>query len=284
MSDKFVTFDEGRSTPTGLPQAVDAKINTRYATKAELNSAIIGTGGVVSPSVSRIIASTNPDTPLNDGDLLLVYAPPVSMVEDFTEGMAAWSPMGHPHSWAHEVIDGDGMVTVTPAEDAGRGFLTSDTVGEVDDVEVVVKMTSTVVSAFMGTGVGIRLSGAPGSENGYVVYPLKPDGGGPLEMTMARYNDGVLIPIGARQIPFEVDASSFFWVRVRNESGRLYVKFWADGDDEPAEWQADVSGHHVSTPGRVGLVPGSRPRKNFYTYFSAAEIDSGDETAQVVTS
>lgn len=283
MSDKFVTFDEGRSTPTGLPQAVDAKINTRYATKAELQSAIIGTGGVVSPSVSRIIASFDPDIPLNDGDLLLVYDPPVSMVEDFTEGMEAWSPMGHPHSWEHEVINGDGMVTVTPETGADRGFLTSDTVGEVADVEVVVKMTTTAVTSSVGTGVGIRLSGAPGSENGYLVYLVKPPEES-LQVAMARYSDGVFTAIGVRPISFELDADSFIWVRVRNESGRLYVKFWADGDDEPAEWQADVSGHHVSTPGRVGLGPGSRTRKNFYTYFSAAEIDSGDETAQVVTS
>lgn len=282
MVDKFVTFNEARPR-TGLPSAVDAKIEGRYATKVELQSAIIGTGGVVSPSVSRIIASSDPDIPLNDGDLLLLYAPPVSVVEDFTEGMEAWSPMGHPHSWAHEVIDGDGMVTVSPKAGAGRGFLTSDAVGEVADVEVVAKMTTTEVTDAMGTGVVIRLSGAPGSETGYLVYLLK-DGTGSLQMVMARYNDGVFSIIGSRPIPFVVEESAFVWVRVRNAAGRLYVKFWADGDTEPAEWQANMLGNHISTPGRVGLAPGTRTRKNFYTYFSAAEIDSGDETAQVVTS
>lgn len=267
MSDKFVTFDEGRSTPTGLPQAVDTKITARYATKAELQSAVIGTGGVVSSSVSRIITSTDPNTPLQEGDLLLIFEPPFSLVEDFADGLEGWSSRwgGGLASWSANTDSGslDGHAVQQQGAVVGRYALGWDAVDEHTpaDVELLARVKGTSLSVST-SGLVVRGAGGDGTQTGY--RAMMANGSAAL----SKFVDGTST-ILAQTNPIG-PAEGWFWIRFRVQGSTIQAKFWADGTQEPTTWTRTVTDTTIPDGGFVGISSGGGAQAAMWDYVSVA--------------
>lgn len=268
MADKFVTFDNQRPR-TGLPPAVDAKIDGRYATKAELSAAVSGTGGVRSPSVSRIIASSDPDTPLVEGDLLLLYAPPFSHFEDWSDGLTTWENIWTDEAWT--VVDGAAQITKTTANRVALAYNSEP----LSDVEIVAKITVANVNrlTFCG-GLGVRvLEGA--ETKGYAAILFSD------ELRLIRYKPGAFDTL-AISTEFVPTSGQTFWSRLRIKGGTLSAKMWADGTPEPSEWQATYGGLTDLTAGQVALIPGSEKTITQYLQVGITEVESDTDSAPVV--
>lgn len=266
MADKFVTFNEERPTPTGLPQAVDARV----ASRADLDSAIIGTGGVVSPSVSRIIASSDPDTPLDDGDLLLLYAPPLRHFEDWSDGLAGWKSLWTDEPWTIA----DGAAQINKQGSIARVALAYDS-EPLTDVEIVAKINVATITpeAFSG-GIGVRVAVDQGTQ----AYALVIFEG---LAQFVRYHESGYTTLSASAT--YVPASGVtYWSRLRIQDGTLSARLWADGTPEPTDWQLIYGGLYELSTGQAALMPGSAQTTTQYLRVGIAEIDRGDEVAPVV--
>lgn len=248
MTDKFVTFNEGRSTTTGLPQVVDTKIASRYATKAELQSAVIGTGGVVSPSVSRIIASSDPDTPLIEGDLLLVYEDEKYFYDLSDNGLSLISPKytSSPR-WSSE----PGYVQHL----GGSAVRTGMSITELDarnlgDVEVLSRVTATAYGSGFGPTIAVRGSGDSADA---CMLGLSLSSAG---LHLGAYRSGTWVSYTNR--PFTPVAEEWMWMRLRAEGRNIKGKCWPDGEEEPDSWQItytmSASDAALMTAGWVGIL------------------------------
>lgn len=273
MTDKFVTFNENRPR-TGLPEVVDTRIDERYATKSELDEVVAGAGGVTSPSVSRIIASSDPNTPLNEGDLLLLYSPARSIFQSFST-MDGLTPRWAGGTWdiaADESADGGSALQLTGA--SARRLISLDDADGLRDVEIVARIkVGRPGSAVLGGGLAVRGSGEPGAENGYITLTTS------TELRIAKFVGGVYTQLGAA--PVTVDSSTWYWIRFRVKGTSIAASLWADGQSEPDEWMVSTTDQSVTGGGWVGASSSTNASTQSWDVIGIAEIDTGTEKAPV---
>lgn len=271
---KFITFDDTRSNPTGLPPVVENRMATAFATQADLDAAIIGTGGVVSPSVSRIIASSDPDTPLSEGDLLLLYAPPMAHFEDWGDGLSGWSEIWNPLGWTHTATV-SGHAARRVVSNSTRNGLAYDS-APLGNSEVVAKIElSSIQNGTIGGGVGLRVSGDAGSEQSYGVF-VRYD-----RVVFSRYAPGDFTTHTSSTV-FVPEANRPYWVRFRIFNGKAQARFWHDDIPEPTTWMLEYSGLTELESGQVALLPGSMQGVALYHQVGIAELETGNESAATV--
>lgn len=116
-----------------------------------------------------------------------------------------------------------------------QSTLTSDTVGVVEDVEVVTRFRPSASLASYRP-VGVRLNA---SLSGY--YLIVGRNTGVLSTTGGSVDTGYTFPSG-----------SWSWVRLRAEGTTISAKAWPDGQPEPEDWQLQVS-NSSHTSGHVAI-------------------------------
>lgn len=213
---------------------------------------------VEATGVRRIIASTDSQTPLQEGDLLLVYAPPTSMFTDFATAPIGEIPPGWTERWVIPTINGwkmeslpsatGGRALVHRGADNARRALTWDTLDgmDVDDVEIVFKwMTSSSGNPARGL---IRGSGEAGTEQGYL--------GGVRNASAQAMNKFVAgtgtLPLGPTA-PIVISSLTWNITRLRVQGGQLSSKTWKAADPEPQDWTLTTADADITGGGWVGL-------------------------------
>lgn len=273
MVDKFVTFNESRPR-TGLPEVVDSRINERYATKSELDRVVVGAGGVTSPFVSRIIASSDPNTPLNEGDLLLVYAPARLIFQSFST-MDGLTPRWAGGNWniaADESADGGSALQLTGS--SARRLISLDDADGLRDIEIVSRIkVATPTMAGLGGGLSVRGSGEAGAENCY--FALATSG----QIRIAKFVDGAYTQIGAAAA--ELTPDGWYWIRFRVKGTSISASLWADGQSEPAEWMVSATDQSITSGGWVGASSSTNASTQSWDVIGIAELDTGEEKAPV---
>lgn len=273
MVDKFVTFNENRPR-TGLPEVVDSRINERYATKSELDKVVVGAGGVTSPFVSRIIASSDPNTPLNEGDLLLVYAPARTIFKSLST-MDGLTPRWAGGTWdiaADESADGGNALQLTGA--SSRRLTSLDDADGLRDVEIVSRIKVGLPgSAVLGGGLAVRGSGKAGAESGYIVLTTS------TELRIAKFFGGAYTQLGT--VPITADPTAWYWIRFRVKGTSIAASLWADGQSEPNEWMVSATDQSVTGGGWVGASSSTNSSTQSWDVIGIAELDTGQEKAPV---
>lgn len=231
MAKKLISYDDTKPG-TGLPQVVEARIDGRYATKAELDSAVAGAGGVTSPSVSRIIASSDPDTPLQAGDLLLVYEEERYTYDLSVNGLSLLTPTYETSPrWSSE----EGYVEHLGGQPLLRTGMTFSDLGgrNFRDVEVLGLVSSPAYTAGLASSLVVRGSGEAANAN-MIRLSLSQAG-----LAIGVYRNGTTATYGTHT--FSPVPDEWMWMRLRVEGNNFMGKCWKDGETEPAGWQLEYA-------------------------------------------
>ena len=238
---------------------LDAQVSALAEDGGSTLGASLSSTYVQSAQVSRVIASSDPDTPLQIGDLLLVYAEE-TWATVFASGLSEVARPWVDASW--EEVAGDptslgGLVLRKPTTgDIGRRFLALTAVPSAVDVEVVARVRSAAnLTGLIHTAVVLRGSGGPATEQG--IYVGLYNSG----IYVAEWVAGVSAKLGA-DLPFTWGAGAWYWLRAQVIGTTVRARAWADGSPEPVDW-AGVRTTTVTTPGFVGVLASSAAQQDF---------------------
>ena len=217
-----------------------------------------------SPTVRRILVSPNPEEPLSEGDLLLVYQQAeATYYTDFADGTIGSPPEGWTDRWnatawaiTEDATSTSGKVLYHPS--GPRSFLSWDeTYGT--DTEALVKarcLTSDPAQTLTG-GVMVRGGGTDATATGYALLILSE-----TAARLGKYDGGTFSLLGTAA--FAVPATSRYWLRLRAVGDQVMGKAWLDGDPEPAEWLLTATDTAISGPGYAGVVSGVTNSESSY--------------------
>ena len=220
---------------------------------------------VESASIRRIVTSSDPDEPLENGDLLLVHEPVSQFYTDFSEYSTGSAPPDWTSRWVpisavsvEAISEGvsDRALRLTLPSGVNRTFLSWDAMGEHKNVEMVGRYR--IVSggnspSFVHPGFCIRGSGSAGTEQGYRGFRYRYQD--VARCSVQGYEDG---PSDYSQSFITTDVVPNFslggwhWIKVRVYAGMIYAKAWREPNTEGADWQTS---HPVAKPdpGLLGL-------------------------------
>ena len=207
---------------------------------------------VKSPTVTRIIASQDPYTPLEEGDLLLVFAPPpTEFFTDFTDSAVGAPPVGWSTRWGAAnhykvVAEPDGTGGVVLREEGAPSIMNRslawDVVGTQGDVEIVMRYRIAAISAPIRPA--LRLGDNP--ERGYHAGIRNAN-----RYTIDYRNGADAVSLAEEPHSFP-SPSGWLITRMRAEGNQISVKTWADGQPEPDVWDLTATDTTI-TDGAVGL-------------------------------
>jgi len=243
-------FDAERMTKMQLGIA-DAHQIGEAAASAAAEATAAAQGAVQSPTVRRIVTSTDPDEPLSEGDLLLVHEPVTQFYTDFTEHPLGAAPDGWSDQWVPfagaTVAEASGasggrVLELTSASGTNRSFYAWDEMGQQSNVELAGRFRVTAGGAgtgnFVVPGLCVRGSGGPGSEEGYRGFLYR------WSQTPRVSLQGY---VGAQQafithnVIDDYDFMQWQWIRLRVQGQMLMVRAWPDTVTEPSGWQVTQS-------------------------------------------
>lgn len=209
--------------------------------------------GLSSPTVRRIITSTDPNEPLEDGDLLVVLpVPPVQLFTNFAEYTlnqkpADWSTRWNTGGWS-VVADagGSGGVVLRDTGSATqlRG-LSWDVLADVTDAEIVFRWrTSNAAGPVRGVHRGAGSSSA--TQSGYHA--------GAQNATTRSIQKAINSATSTTLASAAVATSTNTWMvtRVRCVGGHLSSRTWVAASTEPTTWDLEVDDTSL-TSGWLGL-------------------------------
>ena len=179
-----------------------------------------------------------------------------------------WTPFWQESSWT--VLDEPSRLehVVTPGGE--RRALTWNEVGEIrGDTEV-----SGLVRA-SGTGttmlqLALNVSGVSGSESSYYLDLRTTD-----YVRLNRLLNGSYTTLKSVELPFTVANDTWYQVVLQRKGDTLRGKVWPFGEEEPAEWQVEVTDDAIDR-GRVGVSHVSSGRVNEWAFFG---VGIGGESA-----
>jgi len=203
-------------------------------------------------------------------------SPPARHLVDFSRlGSEAptlrdWSQPWEPGSW---VVEPESRALLQEAEEeSARRALVWEQPGEVvGDVELLARVRGNSDSTLFR--LALHLSGEPGRENAYYVDLRKPGN----QVRINRYAGGRFATLGNALYPVEADA--WYFVRFRREGSGLHARIWADGEDEPEDWNVSANDRTLRS-GAVGVVamqPGATAE------FAFLGVGTGGETAPQIS-
>jgi hypothetical protein len=151
---------------------------------------------------------------------------------------------------AGENYSTDGTVITSLGNTGERLALTAvDSDAERQDVEILLKCkistfsTTTTFALVRGSGTGVTAS----SYSAYLAMLRA------TSVRMYKLVTGTLTQL-AEKTGKTHSNGTYYWVRFRVNSTSLYIKTWADGGSEPANWDIDAhSNSDVSGDGYVGI-------------------------------
>ena len=196
---------------------------------------------MTSTAIARIVTSTDPDEPISEGDLLIVYDPYVKASTDFTDvTLSEFTQRWNVGAWS--IASGE----LRFAGGTSRRALSWNAIDadpDRADVEILARIRAVTGSA-VGRGVILRGGGLAGSETGFFCSQLN----GPVYV--GQYISGTYKLRNG--IGFSPVDGSLFWVRFRAEGNSVMARGWQDGADEPDAWGLVVAADAIPGPGFVG--------------------------------
>jgi predicted phosphodiesterase len=124
----------------------------------------------------------------------------------------------------------------------GRYFLSWDTPGNVDDVELLVKIRG-VATGDEAARVYIR-----GGATLKLMAYLRPNVNA---VRIGWYNGTTFTQLGV--INMTIDPNVWYWVRFRAVGTAIKCRVWADGSSEPGTWGLEVTDGNVTAAAPVGI-------------------------------
>ena len=195
---------------------------------------------VTSTAIARIITSTDPDEPISEGDLLIVYDPYVKAATDFTDvTLSEFTQQWNVGAWSIESGE------LRFAGGTARRALSWDVVDadpDRADVEILARIRA-ATSSSVGRGVILRGGGRAGSETGFFCSQLNG------AVVIGQYISGTYRLRNG--IGFSPANGSLFWVRFRAEGNSVMARCWQDGAAEPDAWGLVVAAGAIPGPGFV---------------------------------
>ena len=254
MAKELISYDDTKPG-TGLPQAVEARIDSRYATKAELSE--IPDNVVTSPHGLNIRLTDDPDFIGDEGDLVFYYEIWKHYLDLGATGFTGLTPRWRESpGWVEE----DGYIRYNPGSGVARAFQSVDALDarpDATDVEIVAKIRADTLYAAYSPGVIVRGSGDA-------------DTGSALILTMSSRGINLGAYVGGtwvtyRQFSATVPAGEWVWLRLRAIGNKVTGKWWVDGQAEPATWQIShtLTASQILTTGWAGLQTGSNGGHDF---------------------
>lgn len=126
-----------------------------------------------------------------------------------------------------------------------RAVLTWDTVGDVADSDIIVKVNGSTIESNAGIRIYSRVSGTSGSENCYFVEPR-----GNLTIAINKYVSGTASLLTT--IPFYHVNNLDYYMRFQTIGTTIRAKIWAESSIEPDEWKISTTDSSLTT-GHVGF-------------------------------
>lgn len=209
--------------------------------------------------IQRIVASTNPDMPLNDGDLLLVYEPsPTAFSTDFADGLTGWTTRWNfTDSWTAEAdaTATSGLVASTESTTSARHALTIDAMdGASADVEILARTKNVpegTEDSAAHCGLLVRGGSETASADNYYASIWN------SRLNLSRTVSGSYTNLAAVALASPIAADTWFWMRFQVNGDQLMANVWADGEVEPDGWMVSATDTQLTAPGWIGLFASS---------------------------
>jgi len=174
---------------------------------------------------------------------------------DFAEYAAGDPPADWTETWNTTSVDttvetggSNKALTLDVTSNAKIAASWDDIGSDKATVEVLGLLRTDDNFATLATGLGLRLSGAVGTETGYVVHlDLGND-----QLTLRRHSSGISSTVTTGSKTLSVD--TWYWVRFRAEGSVLKVRAWAEVDSEPGTWDIDhTDTSPITSGGEAGV-------------------------------
>ena len=257
LSSTYATTAQGAKADTAVQRTPSGAV--RVGDAAAADEAVSLGQAVTSEQVRRMIFSSDPDTPLEAGDVLFVYEEP-RFFTDFPGGLAEVTQPWVSGAWTAEsgVAGASGLVLRKPSTATARRALRITEAGLAIDAEVVARMrpVEAPVAGLIHCGIVLRGSGAQGSEQGVYV------GTTTIGLYVGHWIGGVGTALYAGAPGFNFTEGQWGWLRIRATGTTVQAKGWADGDPEPSGWAASVT-TAVTDEGWIGILGSASPAQDF---------------------
>lgn len=238
MAKKLISYDDTKPG-TGLPQAVEARIDGRYATKAEL--AEIPDNVVTSPHGLNLRLTDDPDFLGDEGDLVFYYETWKHYLDLGATGLNGLTPRYRESpGW----VEQDGYIRYNPGSGVARAFQSVDALDaqpDATDVEIVAKLRADRLFAGYAPGVIVRGSGDADTGNAYLMT-MNTRG-----VHLGGYVNGEWV--NHRTADGAPPANTWIWMRLRAIGAQVTGRWWVDGDTEPTTWHLS---HTLAEPELLG--------------------------------
>ena len=254
MAKKLISYDDTKPG-TGLPQAVEARIDGRYATKAEL--AEIPDNVVTSPHGLNLRLTDDPDFLGDEGDLVFYYETWKYYLDLGATGLDGLTPRYRESpGW----VEQDGYVRYNPGSGVAKSYQSVDALDtrpDATDVEIVAKIRADALTNSYSPGVIVRGSG-DATTGSALILTLSPKGfhlGSYVGGAWAEYQSQLAtIPTG-----------QWIWLRLRAIGDKATGRWWVDGQEEPTTWPISytLTVPQLLTTGWAGLQTSSRGGHDF---------------------
>ena len=234
--------------------------------------------------VGRIVATKDPDFPLEDGDLMILIDTP-RYFTDFSGYPTGQAPADWSLPWSqgnYTVVDDagadGGKVLREGSSSSVRRPISWDAIDEDAathaDVEVVFKWRANQESAVPRSI--LRGAGGPGDETGYLAgHSITRSG-----LQLGYYvNGSATLTTDENVGPAWVD-DQWYITRARAEGTTVSARTWVASEPEPVQWQITREWEHVNTPGFVGLLP-QGPGVKDYNWMGVA-FDGGPAPKEAI--
>lgn len=249
MAKKLISYDDTKPG-TGLPQAVEARIDGRYATKADL--AEVPDNVVTSPHGLNLRLTDDPDFLGDEGDLVFYYETWKHYLDLGTTGLDGLTPRYRESpGW----VEQDGYIRYNPGSGVAKSFQSVDALDarpDATDVEIVAKIRTDSLTTSYSPGVIVRGSG-DATTGSALILVLSSNG-----IHLGAYVNGSWVAY--RNFSATVPSGEWIWLRLRAIGDKATGKWWVDGQAEPTTWQIShtLTAPQILTTGWAGLQTGSR--------------------------
>jgi hypothetical protein len=176
-----------------------------------------------------------------------------NVIDDFEDDAIGALPVGWTAQFGSgfSVVSEGGSKKIRHQGVQGRAALSWTAQGIRADAEVLAKVKmGPLVGTGSWVGIGLRMGGSAGAEKGYIIQLMTVSTG--RTMRILRWGPAADIAVSAESANlFEINQD--YYIRAKAHGTKIYGKFWAVGEREPAEWMITVEDDkHAS--GYVGVA------------------------------
>lgn len=138
------------------------------------------------------------------------------------------------------------------------------------NVDVQVLLNVSTQTTIDQVGVGARVSGTDGSENGYILGLSSSDGTNRNELRITKFISGVSSSVAVSTFNWLLNTN--YRLRFNLINSRLRSKVWLASESEPTAWNIDTSDGDITLGGAVGLTQSEVTTTTLIGQFDVTEV------------